>query len=1569
MARNVATFLWRTLCVQAIRRHYVSTSLELLLVTVGFYGALTLRTAPQTPGRNPSATDLDSFLVSQRPTHVVFGPKTSYNERLMEAVVAKYSTNDVWERNEVLSIARNVSAVSEIAKHCVDVAINSKQAVRAMCLTLETTADSDEHADASLKYTIFKPFPWNESAFYDKNFAGFATGYMYAIERAHLELQRSRTTQSDQSNDTDMKLVVEDLPGWIYGDMKAPYRREFTLMLYLVFMIPALRSLNAIEYELSSGLAEKQALMGLSAAQFALGHYFTTLAFYLVESAIVVLLMYTTKVRPHNVSYAYGIDPSMVLISFLLYDVGQALVPVLVTSVCPNGWVRTLLFLAILMVAPGLFLAALAPVTVPDYLTTSRGNQLLGGIIPHSGLVSVMMIMFLAQDFKGGAGWSLVTRRIMGNKVTILEIWVFMLGSNVVIAFLTWYLPQILPWCVDNPRSPIFFLTKKYWRGGAGQTEADATPPQRDPTRFEELPPDVRPIILTRDLKKVLGTVSVLDSVDLEVYERKVTVLLGQNGMGKTTLLRILTGALGGPTSGRVMVCGHNVYTSPESVRRDVTLCQQSDIFFGDLTCGENAIYFATLQDTSGGDVEQATASMLEKLGLKDVGSKMPEEISCGTARMLSLAIAIASKPKLLMLDEPCSGLDPVTRRQIWDLLQQIARDRTVLLSTHDMDEADAVADQIIILAAGKVICSGSTTFLKKACGVGYRVTLLKDPRLFNLKDALAAIQSVIPGADVFEDNQCAVTIKLHTLDHRGFPGLFEKLESSSKQLGVVDIGVTVATMKDVYTKVNLNWTPEGKRTETKEGKLWDEVVGVLCRPASKQDRTLARCFYAFFIKRWTFVTRSWGIFLVSFVVPLVLLSIHQAGAKWKQSQDDAKLYHLSKPTEIRLAHRFPGYTVVLQESKSMANLSRTLQVLIEAEGCNVRLVPDVNDLVMDDLATYVHTYPMIIVLEPDRVRLMVDTRNWVTLPVLLNLADTAMLRLLTRQPTARIAARVAQLKLPDTTVFTTQLTWLLIEGFLYALAFSAFAAFPAAERLGGARHVQLMTGLTGSFYVLSHFAFDFLLYVAFVGPWCLICRVLGGIQADTCILMFATFVLSAPAMIGTVYLISERALTELGAMYSAFLWIYLPALAMDEEEPDSTLGSVLRCHDAASGDFVLNGVPLNLLFLAVQGLICLGLMSFKTSGCFSWSEAIFGKKNGRPLTASRATVAKPSDPEVEEEKKLATALCDKNNFKDHALVARNLSKTYGDCCAVVTDFNLALRPSECFGLLGLSGSGKTTALDLLAALTDVTQGEAYTATASLLENTRKWQSQIGYCFQKGCLLDKLNAYEFLHLIARLRGVSPIDVEATVNSVISIVDIEEHASMPCGLYSGGTRRKLCVGVALLGLPPLLFLDEPYTGVDAMSRDRIGRALSRIKKTARIAIMFASHNIDECELSCERFAIMADGRLTSMGTLQQLRDKHGCGYRLEFTLRHGADPDAAKRLMEAVARHFVGVKLTELHQNVLNYHLSERMPWSELFRKVELLQKDFPLEHAIAGQKTLEQVFLSLAKAQQWRPNA
>ncbi|KAL1474806.1 hypothetical protein MTO96_020451 [Rhipicephalus appendiculatus] len=1321
MGRNVTTFLWRSLLVQAIRRHYIATALELLFVFLAFAAALQ-RHAPVPLDSYHNSTELDSLLVSRRPTHVVLGPNTSYNKRLLETVVALYSTRDPTEDETVPSTALNTSLVSDVAKDCAEIAVNQKASMHLM-----TFLEDDFGA------------------------SGFSTSYMYAIEQAHLKLQRIHSLSTDKDNYENVKVVVEDLPGWVFSKMTKDYRSEFFYTMFVVFTVTAMRRLNAIAYELSTGLAEKQALMGLTAVQFSAGHFFTALAFYLVECIIVIATMYGVKLTGVVAAYAHGINPLMVIVSFLLYLVGQSMVPVFVTAVFPKGWVRMLLFVALIVVAPATVSPGLE--TVPAYLTRTRRSKLFAGILPQSGLISVMMIMFLAQDYEGGAGWSVAIRRVMGNNVVILEIWLLMLFSDVGIMFLTWYLPQILPWCSDSPRSPLFLLTPSYWKGEDARVQIDEKPLHRDPTRFEEMPPDVHPIVRARNLTKFFGTVPVLNGLDLDVYERKVTVLLGHNGAGKSTLMSILTGTLGGPTSGTAIVCGHDVYSDREMVHSEVALCQQSDLFFDDLTCGENALYFAALKNGYGPHVQHATASMLKKMDLEGSKDKMPDEVSCGTLRMLSLAIAIASQPKLLMLDEPTTGMDLVTRRKMWDILQKVGRETTILFSSHDMFETDAVADQIVIMSAGTVICSGSTTFLKKTCGVGYTINLVKEPGLFNLEGALAVIQNVIPGAHVHSDGQSTVAIRLGTFDNTGFPSLFETLESSSKQLGIADIGLTAATVKDVYTKINFNWTPEAKTVKSDTFKGND--IAVLCKPVSKRNRTSAQCFKALLIKRLTYVRRSWGLFLVSYVLPLVLLWIllqAMPPPAPKSMQHEHELYHLYGTSEIRLGYNFPGYTVVLQ-SGAAVNLSRTLVVLAEAEGCSVLQVSDVNKLrVGDDLATYIRTYPMAIVLEPDRIRLVVDPTNPLTAPTLLNLVDTAVLRLVTRQRTAHIVARVSQL---DVRKFSSRVSiflyWTLGCAATYALAFSAFAALPAAERVEGARDIQLMTGLSGSFFVVSHAAFDFVHYVAFAVPWCLIYSSGAGNSAETCALMFATFVLSSPAMIGMAYLTAERALTELGAVYSHFLWIYfsgillflgagffnllgvkvmeyatllfppwallacllkissadiaaqlcdrqraapsLPGLperapdlptvsarawraifptwtdalaAVNQEEGDSDvpLWHSSPCQDATPVSFTHNGVLLELLFLLLNGLICLAIASYATSGYFSCREAIFGQKrkglNAAPPPAAKDAKTTPTrDPEVEEEKQLAAQLCDKKDFTAHALVARDLCKSF----------------------------------------------------------------------------------------------------------------------------------------------------------------------------------------------------------------------------------------------------------------------------------------------------------------------
>ncbi|KAL1445054.1 hypothetical protein MTO96_045235 [Rhipicephalus appendiculatus] len=160
-----------------------------------------------------------------------------------------------------------------------------------------------------------------------------------------------------------------------------------------------------------------------------------------------------------------------------------------------------------------------------------------------------------------------------------------------------------------------------------------------------------------------------------------------------------------------------------------------------------------------------------------------------------------------------------------------------------------------------------------------------------------------------------------------------------------------------------------------------------------------------------------------------------------------------------------------------------------------------------------------------------------------------------------------------------------------------------------------------------------------------------------------------------------------------------------------------------------------------------------------------------------------------------------------------------------------------------------------------------------------------------------------------------------------------------------------MAAALLGLQPFVFLDEPYAGVDVVSRSKISRAISEIKKRSSTTFVLTSHNMDECEFSCDRVTIMVGGRMMCLGTVQHLREKFGQGYRLEMLLKRSAAADAP-RLNQEVLGLFAGVRLREAHENLLSYHLAERIPWSELFTKLEELGKNFELEHVLVGENTL-----------------
>ncbi|GGM14813.1 ABC transporter ATP-binding protein [Nakamurella endophytica] len=234
-----------------------------------------------------------------------------------------------------------------------------------------------------------------------------------------------------------------------------------------------------------------------------------------------------------------------------------------------------------------------------------------------------------------------------------------------------------------------------------------------------------RPAVEIRGLVKSFGTQPVLAGVDLAVAPGEVVALLGRNGAGKTTLLSILATLLQ-PDAGTATVCGHDVVTDPVAVRRSLSLTGQFAAVDEVLTGEENLRMLAELAGWSTRDARRVAAAALDRFGLADAGRRRAGTYSGGLRRRLDLALGLVSQPTVLVLDEPTTGLDPASRRDVHEQVEQLAAaGTTVLLTTQYLEEADRLADRVAVLEDGRIVAEGAPAQLKSR--VGTEVVELRD--------------------------------------------------------------------------------------------------------------------------------------------------------------------------------------------------------------------------------------------------------------------------------------------------------------------------------------------------------------------------------------------------------------------------------------------------------------------------------------------------------------------------------------------------------------------------------------------------------------------------------------------------------------------------------------------------------------------------------------------------------------------------------------------------------------------------------------------------------------------------
>jgi ABC-2 type transport system ATP-binding protein len=297
-------------------------------------------------------------------------------------------------------------------------------------------------------------------------------------------------------------------------------------------------------------------------------------------------------------------------------------------------------------------------------------------------------------------------------------------------------------------------------------------------------------VLQARSLTKRYGELTAVNDLSLEVYEGEVFGLLGPNGAGKTTSINMICGLLK-PDAGQVTIRGKVITNGDASTRSRVGVCPQNIVLWGQLTCLEQLQFIGEMYGMRGKIARARGEKLLETLDLIEKKNKLARTLSGGMQRRLNLAMALVHDPEILVLDEPEAGLDPQSRVMVRDYVKSLARQKTIILTTHNMDEAERMADRVAIIDHGKLLTVGTPENLRHTVGEGDVLEIDLEGGL--LEETLCALKPILPQVSL--TNHTLVIRARGVVEH--LPAVLDALRSVNARPG--EVRLRANTLEDVF--------------------------------------------------------------------------------------------------------------------------------------------------------------------------------------------------------------------------------------------------------------------------------------------------------------------------------------------------------------------------------------------------------------------------------------------------------------------------------------------------------------------------------------------------------------------------------------------------------------------------------------------------------------------------------------------------------------------------------------------------------------------------------------------------
>lgn len=1350
----------------------------------------------------------------------------------------------------------------------------------------------------------------------------------------------------------------------------------FAFLFVLCMLFPVSNFIREVVLEKETRVREGMMMMGMSTAALNTAWFLTYALVFAVIALMVTLVGVGTMFDDSNAF--------LVFMLFFLFGIASTMFSYLISAFFSRS--KTAAVVGMMVYFFSLFpLYALTS-------TDSKGTRLAAALSPT--IAFAMGVNGIAELESDGIGatFDTATRDITNYTIENM-LWMLVLDS-VICFVLGWYAYEVMPSEFGVARMPWFPCTRSYWQGvsaehartvsasGAGDGGGKGV----DMTRFEaptavdvakeEANQCIKVSGLVKRFRTPGGIKTAVDRLSLTMYEGQITALLGHNGAGKTTTISMLTGLLA-PSGGDATIYGKSIKESMDELRSMMGVCPQHNVLWDDLTVKEHLQYFGGIKGVSPEQLDSVVRTSIQEVGLVEKTNVVSGSLSGGQKRKLSVAIALIGDSKIVFLDEPTSGMDPYSRRSVWNVLKSKSKGRIMILTTHFMDEADLLGDRIAIMAEGSLRCVGSPMFLKHRYGVGYSMTLVKKEGCVS-QAVKQTIRRFVPDSKVMSDVGAEISFQLPLGASDAFPAMMQHLDDSLEGLGVESYGIGVTTMEEVFLKVAAhgdegflqrqsskrlsrdNLTAQtvqgGGEDEAKPEAVQRKPVTVNVAPAhgaavSMRSRTERNMFgthlYALLQKRARFFFRDPKSMLYAFVIPIAALiggiALLGGGAFSDQPSvligtsalNEGSIATMptpyvndSSPIANSILNNMPSYISPVPLSTSTVSQYFTYDELTsDTAGLNSdeQVIRSLSGYLLDTRTAHKASRYVAYYLQGDldtgiKASYMVNTTATLAAPLFCNFLSTALYRIASGDSTADITMTTHPLPLTATEEAVSGSVNALFTSLFVVIAFAfipaAFIVYVVKERSVSAKHQQFLSGVSIPAYWLSNYIYDCAIYLI-PGGAALVVLLLFDVESfvddGTFPVTVLLFLLYGPSSAAFCYFTNfafsshSKAQNFVQLLNLLCVFLMLASFIMQQIESTRDVDAALRYVWRLMPGFCLGE---GLLGLSQRLLVRLFFGSGADDSPFSWDVALkpivfmavesvvyvvgaiavdyaYSTPRIRASITSRFQ-AKVKDAPYEEDEDVANEAAHPN--PNDAIRLNNVRKMYstyniGKCevsnKVAVKQLSFGVRRGECFGFLGINGAGKTTTLQILSGDAVPTTGTATICGLDIMTEQLSVRRLLGYCPQFDALLDLLTVREHLELYGRIKGLTGDASEQMVQKMMREMDLTQFEKAKAGTLSGGNKRKLSVAIAMMGSPPVMFLDEPSTGMDPKARRYMWSVIERMAKTS--SVILVSHSMEECEALCNRVGIMVGGRLRCVGSVQHLKNRFGQGFHLEMKL--------------------------------------------------------------------------------------